>query len=94
MGDVLREKRKTIIIDSKYGRRRLTQADVARKTGISTSYVSEIEMGKKEISSEHLWALISAYNLTLSDLYSEMTEELRRKENAGRHSETTRVLAM
>jgi transcriptional regulator with XRE-family HTH domain len=86
MGDVLRARRRTILINSKKGRRRLNQADIARRTGISNSYVSEIERGKKEISSEHLWMLIPAYELTLSELYSEITEEIKRREHASTNS--------
>lgn len=45
-----------------------TLADVAGRAGVSTQYLSEIERGRKEPSSEVLEAVGEALSLTLLDL--------------------------
>ena len=47
---------------------RRTLADVAKDAGVSTQYLSEIERGRKEPSSEVLQAVIGALDLRLVDL--------------------------
>ena len=59
MGDELRAERR---------RRGETQADVAGRAGISVQYLSEVERGRKEPSSEVLAAAAGALELTLLDL--------------------------
>lgn len=45
-----------------------TQGDVAERAGISTQYLSEVERGRKEPSSEILEAVTDALRLPLADL--------------------------
>jgi DNA-binding XRE family transcriptional regulator len=45
-----------------------TLADVAKDAGVSTQYLSEIERGRKEPSSEVLQAVAGALDLRLVDL--------------------------
>ena len=58
-GHVLREQRH---------RREQTLAEVADRAGISVQYLSEVERGRKEPSSEVLAAVTGALRLTLLDL--------------------------
>ena len=60
-----------------------TLADVARRAGISTQYLSEIERGRKEPSSEVLEAVGSALSLTLLDLTSRVSGALARSTGTG-----------
>ena len=59
IGAVLREAR---------GQRGLRLVDVAARAGVSTQYLSEVERGRKEPSSEILLAVTTALGLTLADL--------------------------
>ena len=67
VGRVLREERRTA------GR---TLADVAREAGVSTQYLSEVERGRKEPSSEVLGAVAGALGLRLVDLTSRVTRSV------------------
>ena len=49
-------------------RREQTLAEVAGRAGISVQYLSEVERGRKEPSSEVLGAVAGALDLTLADL--------------------------
>jgi predicted transcriptional regulator len=69
VGDVLRTERKQA------GR---TLADVAEQAGISTPYLSEVERGRKEPSSEVLSAVAGALGLRLVDLTVRVSRELAR----------------
>ncbi|SDC57672.1 Helix-turn-helix domain-containing protein [Sanguibacter gelidistatuariae] len=53
-----------------------TQSDVASRAGVSTQYLSEIERGRKEPSSEVLRAVIGALGLDLVDLTGRVTRTL------------------
>jgi transcriptional regulator with XRE-family HTH domain len=53
-----------------------TLADVAQEAGVSTQYLSEIERGRKEPSSEILGAVAGALGLRLVDLTSRLTRSL------------------
>ncbi|MFT4166679.1 MAG: helix-turn-helix transcriptional regulator [Microlunatus sp.] len=53
-----------------------TQRDIADRAGISMQYLSEIERGRKEPSSEMLAAVSGALGLTLLDLTSAATRRL------------------
>ena len=55
-----------------------TLADVAHRAGVSTQYLSEIERGRKEPSSEVLEAVGAALSLTLLDLTSRVSGALAR----------------
>jgi transcriptional regulator with XRE-family HTH domain len=67
VGDVLRRTRLE---------QRRTLADVARSARISMQYLSEIERGRKEASSEILAALCAALRLDLSDLLAAVGRDL------------------
>ena len=55
---------------------RRTLADVARDARVSTQYLSELERGRKEASSEVLAALCRALRLDLTDLLTEVREDV------------------
>jgi transcriptional regulator with XRE-family HTH domain len=67
VGDVLRRMR----LDQ--GR---TLADVASEARVSMPYLSELERGRKEASSEILAAICAALDIDLSDLLDEARREL------------------
>ena len=53
-----------------------TLRDVARQARVSLGYLSEVERGQKEASSELLNAIASALGLTLSGIFSNVAVEL------------------
>jgi transcriptional regulator with XRE-family HTH domain len=53
-----------------------TLADVAQQAGVSTQYLSEIERGRKEPSSEVIEAVGGALGLGLIDLTARVTRRL------------------
>jgi transcriptional regulator with XRE-family HTH domain len=55
---------------------RRTLADVARAARVSMPYLSELERGRKEASSEVLAAVCGALHVELSDLLAEIGREL------------------
>lgn len=57
--------------------RRETLAETAERAGISPQYLSEVERGRKEPSSEMIAALAGALGTTLADLAADVTQELR-----------------
>jgi len=67
LGDVLRRTRR------EQGR---TLADVARAAKVSMPYLSEVERGRKEASSEVLVAICDALHIELSDLLAEVGQDL------------------
>ncbi|GAB6987150.1 helix-turn-helix domain-containing protein [Nocardioides pyridinolyticus] len=69
VGRELREERRTA------GR---TLADVAEQAGVSTQYLSEVERGLKEPSSEILGAVVGALGLRLVDLTTRVSRQLTR----------------
>jgi transcriptional regulator with XRE-family HTH domain len=60
-----------------------TLAQTAERAGISPQYLSEIERGRKEPSSEMIAALAGALGTTLADLTLAVTEDLRRLSRIG-----------
>jgi transcriptional regulator with XRE-family HTH domain len=60
-----------------------TLAQTAERAGISPQYLSEIERGRKEPSSEMIAALAGALGTTLADLTFAVTEDLRRLSRIG-----------
>jgi transcriptional regulator with XRE-family HTH domain len=60
-----------------------TLVRAAERAGISPQYLSEIERGRKEPSSEMIAALAGALGTTLADLTLAVTEDLRRLASAG-----------
>ena len=69
LGSELREERRSA------GR---TLADVAERAGVSTQYLSEVERGRKEPSSEVIGAVAGALGLRLVDLTSRVTRTIGR----------------
>jgi transcriptional regulator with XRE-family HTH domain len=76
LGDVLRRIRR------EQGR---TLADVARAAKVSMPYLSEVERGRKEASSEVLVAICDALHIELSDLLAVVGHDLAGR-RAGRAS--------
>jgi DNA-binding XRE family transcriptional regulator len=55
-----------------------TLARTASRAGVSPQYLSEVERGRKEPSSEMIAALAGALGATLGDLTADIADELRR----------------
>lgn len=79
--------------------RRKTLAQVAARAGLSIQYLSEVERGQKDASSEMLSAIVAAQDWTLLDLTRAVAGDLELREQyqllelgsralpaAGRHS--------
>ena len=71
LGDVLRRQR------LRQGR---TLRQVSADARVSLGYISEVERGQKEASSELLAAICSALDVPLSTVLGEVAEELAREE--------------
>ncbi|MFC4244762.1 helix-turn-helix domain-containing protein [Gryllotalpicola reticulitermitis] len=59
-----------------------TLIGTARRAGVSSQYLSEIERGTKEPSSEVIAAVADALEVTLLDLTLEVSDELRSAQTA------------
>jgi DNA-binding XRE family transcriptional regulator len=57
-----------------------TLRDVARDARVSLGYLSEVERGQKEASSELLNAICVALGLSLSGVFSDVSAELKSRE--------------
>ena len=57
-----------------------TLRDVARQARVSLGYLSEVERGQKEASSELLNSICSALGLTLSSIMTDVAVELTARE--------------
>ncbi len=68
VGDVLR--------DERLGQDR-TLADVAREAAVSLPYLSEVERGVKDVSSDVLGAICDALDLPLADVLERSADRLR-----------------
>ncbi len=55
-----------------------TLAQTAERAGISPQYLSEVERGRKEPSSEMIAALAGALDISVADLMADAAEDLRR----------------
>ncbi len=55
-----------------------TLADVAKQAGVSTQYLSEVERGRKEPSSEVVQAVAGALGLRLVDVTTRVARRLSR----------------
>lgn len=71
LGDVLRRHRV---------RQSRTLRDVSSAAGVSLGYLSEVERGRKEASSELLAAICGALNVSLSEVLREVSDDLAREE--------------
>lgn len=63
-------------------RRGLTLRDISGQARISLGYVSEVERGQKEASSELLAALCEALDVPLSEVLSAVSDEIAVTETA------------
>ena len=59
-----------------------TLRDVAREARVSLGYLSEVERGQKEASSELLNAICEALDLTLSSVIANVSLEIKSQESA------------
>ena len=59
-----------------------TLRDVAHEARVSLGYLSEVERGQKEASSELLNAICEALDLTLSSVIANVSLELKSQESA------------
>jgi transcriptional regulator with XRE-family HTH domain len=75
LGDVLRRHRL---------RQERTLRDVSAAAGVSLGYLSEVERGRKEASSELLAAICGALDVALSEVLNEVSEDLARDERKRR----------
>lgn len=57
--------------------------DIAQRAGISPQYLSEIERGRKEPSSEMIAAVTGALGVDLADLLTGIAGDVRRRGGAG-----------
>src|ERR1700761_1209382 len=73
LGDVLRRARTT---------QRRTLREVSDSARVSLGYLSEVERGRKEASSELLNAICDALDVSLSELLAEAGEQLAGREHA------------
>ena len=73
LGDVLRDKRT---------QRGLTLREVSAEARVSLGYISEIERGQKEASSELLYSLCDALDVPLSDVLREVSDAVALEEAA------------
>jgi len=70
-----------------------TLAETAGRAGISPQYLSEIERGRKEPSSEMIAALAGALGTTLTALTEQVAGDLRRQQALIRLAQTQAELA-
>ena len=73
LGDVLRERR---------GELGLTLRDVSKEARVSLGYISEIERGQKEASSELLASLCGALDIPLSSVLRDVSDAVALEEEA------------
>jgi len=77
IGDVLREERHT---------QERTLAEVAEEAAVSLPYLSEIERGRKEVSSDLLEAVADALEISVADVLERAADRLRVGQETSRHS--------
>jgi transcriptional regulator with XRE-family HTH domain len=70
-----------------------TLAETAGRAGISPQYLSEVERGRKEPSSEMIAALAGALGTTLIDLTEQVAGDLRRHQAAAAAAPAHRGIA-
>jgi len=84
LGDVLRAQRM---------RRGMTLREVSAEARVSLGYISEIERGQKEASSELLASLCSALDLPLSVMLREVSDLVALEESLSNTPATAEVVA-
>lgn len=70
-----------------------TLVETAGRAGVSPQYLSEVERGIKEPSSEMIAALAGALDVTLGDLALAVAESLNGTRSGGRAAPTCRAAA-
>jgi transcriptional regulator with XRE-family HTH domain len=73
-------------------RRQETLSETAGRAGISPQYLSEIERGRKEPSSEMIAALAGALGITLTGLTEQVAGDLRRQYGTAATNESGPVM--
>jgi len=68
-----------------------TLAETAARAGLSPQYLSEVERGRKEPSSEMIAALAGALGTTLIDLTEQVAGDLRRQQALAPREASTRA---
>ena len=51
-------------------------ADIAGPAGISLGFLSEVERGRKDVSTERLLKIVRSLDVTIADVYLELAREL------------------
>ena len=69
-------------------RQRRTLREVSAAARVSLGYLSEVERGQKEPSSELLASICGALDVELSELFREVTDTLRREEKLALRSKS------
>ena len=72
-------------------RQRRTLREVSTTARVSLGYLSEVERGQKEPSSELLAAICSALDVELSELFADVSQTLRREEKLAHGSRVALV---
>lgn len=72
-------------------RQRRTLREISGSARVSLGYLSEVERGQKEPSSELLAAICGALDVELSEVFQEVSNTLRREEKVAL---TSRIAAM
>src|ERR1700761_6083273 len=70
-------------------RQRRTLREVSAAARVSLGYLSEVERGQKEPSSELLASICQALDVELSELFREVTDRLRREAKLARRVGST-----
>ena len=83
LGDVLRDRRM---------QRGLTLREVSAEARVSLGYISEIERGQKEASSELLASLCAALEVPLSDVLREVSDAVAVEEAAAAAAAATPMI--
>ncbi len=73
---------------------RETLSETAGRAGISPQYLSEVERGRKEPSSEMIAALAGALGTTLTGLTEQVAGDLRRQQDATSGASSPVMLAL
>lgn len=71
-----------------------TLVETAIRAGVSPQYLSEVERGRKEPSSEMIAAIAGALDTTLVDLTARVSEELRRQQGDERSRASVQRLSV
>lgn len=54
---------------------RISQEELADRCGLHRTYISDIELGKRNVSLENIDRLACALNISLTDLFKEVSKE-------------------